>query len=207
MERLAGVHIDGFLARNPSQEESNELARKIVRAWYRMMYAGRMLYIDMHPGNFLAMDDGRLGVVDFGNITHISDDLWEVFRKMDRPLTTGDRRQRIECINDWMGVTDEAAEADRVRLGEEYADWAWRARSRGGVFDFDNEFDFRRGVELFAEMVRKRYNRGRPISPNITRQQFGLLSILYRLKAKIDISAIAEEEVKATGWDRSDYAL
>ena len=27
-----------------------------------------------------------------------------------------------------------------------------------------------------------------------------------RLKANIDIRAIAEEEVKASGWDRRDYA-
>jgi hypothetical protein len=35
---------------------------------------------------------------------------------------------------------------------------------------------------------------------------FGVRSMLYRLKAKIDIRPIAAEEVKATGWDRSDYA-
>jgi hypothetical protein len=30
--------------------------------------------------------------------------------------------------------------------------------------------------------------------------------VLYLLKAEINVSEIAEEEVKATGWDRSDYA-
>ena len=30
--------------------------------------------------------------------------------------------------------------------------------------------------------------------------------MLYQLKAKINIRDIAEEEVKATGWDRSEYA-
>jgi hypothetical protein len=30
--------------------------------------------------------------------------------------------------------------------------------------------------------------------------------MLYRLRAKIDAGPIAEEEVRATGWDRSDYA-
>jgi hypothetical protein len=30
--------------------------------------------------------------------------------------------------------------------------------------------------------------------------------MLYRLKAKIDVRPIAEDEVKATGWDRSEYA-
>jgi hypothetical protein len=30
--------------------------------------------------------------------------------------------------------------------------------------------------------------------------------MLYRLKANIAVAAIAEEEVRASGWDRSDYA-
>ena len=40
----------------------------------------------------------------------------------------------------------------------------------------------------------------------MARQQFGVRSILYRLKAKIDVRSICEQEVKAAGWDRSDYA-
>jgi hypothetical protein len=30
--------------------------------------------------------------------------------------------------------------------------------------------------------------------------------VFYRLRANIDVAPIAEEEVRATGWDRSDYA-
>ena len=44
------------------------------------------------------------------------------------------------------------------------------------------------------------------VSATITRQQFGMWSIWYRLKAKFDARPIAEEEIRATGWDRSDYA-
>ena len=91
-------------------------------------------------------------------------------------------------------------------VSDEFADWCWRARYWGGEFDFGDEADFRRGVDLFVEMVRKRYNRSRPCTPSIARQQFGARSILYRLKAKIDVAPIAEEEVRAAGWDRSDYA-
>jgi hypothetical protein len=54
-------------------------------------------------------------------------------------------------------------------------------------------------------MARKRYSRGRSCTPVISRQQFGLRSILHRLKAKIDMRPICEQEIKATGWDRSDY--
>lgn len=206
MERLEGRHLDAFLATNPSQSVRNEFARRMLRAWYRLMYSGRLLYLDMHPGNYLFMDDGRLGVLDFGCMIEIDDDLWDLFRKMDRPLTTGDRNERIESIKEWSWISDAPEEQDRVRLGEEYADWSWHSRYCGGEFDFGDEADFRRGIDLFIEMVRRRYSRARPCTPMIARQQFGWRSMLYQLKANVDVAQIAEEEVQATGWDRSDYA-
>ncbi|MEX2091971.1 MAG: AarF/ABC1/UbiB kinase family protein [Pirellulales bacterium] len=206
MERLDGVHLEEFLATHPSQERRNEFARKILRAWYRMLFAGRTLYVDFHPGNFLFMDDDRLGVVDFGIMLELDDTMWELFRKMDRALTTGQRDDRIAAMKEWSWISDDPADHDRLRLTDEYADWSWRGRYCGGAFDFGDEADFRRGIDLFVEMVRKRYSRARPCTPLIARQHFGWRSILYRLGAKVDIAAMAEEEVRATGWDRSDYA-
>jgi aarF domain-containing kinase len=206
MERLEGMHLDGFLATNPSQGVRNEYGRKLVRAWYRLMYAGRLLNADMHPGNFLFMENDRLGLVDFGFMIELDDVLWELFRKMDRPLTTGRRDERIAMLKEWSWIGDEPDNRDRLRLTDEFADWQWRARYEGGEFDFGDEADYRRGVELFVEMVRKRYSRTRACTPAVARQHFGWRAMLYRLGAKIDVAAIAEEEVRATGWDRSDYA-
>jgi hypothetical protein len=55
-------------------------------------------------------------------------------------------------------------------------------------------------------MVRKRYSRARACTPMMARQQLALRAMLYQLRAKIEIAPIAEREVVATGWDRSDYA-
>ena len=206
MERLEGMHLDEFLATNPSQELRNDFARKFVRAWYRLMFAGRLLYADMHPGNFVFMEDGRLGLIDFGFMLEFDDTIWGLMRKMDRPLTTGRRDERLAAIKEWSWISDDPSDQERLHLSEEYADWSWRSRYCGGEFDFGDEADFRRGVDLFVEMVRKRYNRARPCTPTIARQHFGWRSILYRLRAKIDVVPIAEEEVRAAGWDRSDYA-
>jgi hypothetical protein len=170
------------------------------------MYTGRMYYADFHPGNFIFLDDGRLGVIDFGYVTQLTDDIWELFRKMDRALTSGRQDDRVDAIKEWMWATDEPSSNERVRLADSFADWCWRPRYCGGEFDFADEAVFRRGVDLFLEMVRKRYSRARPITPTISRQQFGIWSLMYRLKAKIDVRPIVEEEIKAAGWDRSDYA-
>jgi predicted unusual protein kinase regulating ubiquinone biosynthesis (AarF/ABC1/UbiB family) len=206
MERLCGVHLDAFLAQGPSQEVRDEFARKLIRAWYRLMYGGRLVYADFHPGNFLFMDDGRLGVIDFGFVLTMDDEFWSWMRKTDRPLTTGNREDRRAAVKEWSQITDDAADADFLRLCDEYSDWNWRPRYCGGPFDFGDEADFRRGIELVSEMVRKHYTRGRSSTPVICRQIFGWRSMMYRLRARIDMRPIAEEEVKATGWDRSDYA-
>lgn len=206
MERLGGVHLPQLMATNPPPELLNEFARKILRAWYRMLFAGRLGYNDIHPGNFLFMDDGKLGVIDFGFMLPLTDDIWELMHHMDRALTTGRREDRIAAMKEWCWITDDPADADRLRLIDEWADWCWRARYWGGEFDFSDEADFRRGIDLFRQMVAKRYSRAQPSTPIMARQQFGWRSIFYQLKAKFDVRPICEEEIRAAGWDRSEYA-
>jgi len=203
MDLLDGVPLDKFVATNPTQQERNDAAIKLVRGWYRMMYAGRLLYSDFHPGNFLFMEDGRVGMIDFGYVVKLDDELWELFRILDRPLTTGRREDRIAAMRSWAGLTDDTSA--QMKLYDEFAEWSWCARYDGDHFDFGDEADFRRGVELFTEMLRRRYSQGHPVTPTIARGTFGWRSLLYRLKAKLSISPMAETEVLATGWDRSDY--
>jgi predicted unusual protein kinase regulating ubiquinone biosynthesis (AarF/ABC1/UbiB family) len=204
MERLEGVTISEFLAQGPSQNERNEVARRVIRAWYRMLYAARLTYADLHPGNFLVLNDGRVGVIDFGFVWQIDAEEWELVRKLDRPMTTGRQDDRIAQIKEWNYIRDD--EVDRLRVCDEYAQWCWLCRYHGGEYDFGDEAEMRRGIGLFTEMIRKRYTRARSNAPAIARLNFGVRAILYQLKARIDIRSIAEEEVKATGWDRSDYA-
>ena len=109
---------------------------------------------------------------------------------VDRPLTTGNRDDRIAALQAWQPVGDGPAEQERLRLIDQFWDWNFRARAQGGEFDFGDETDFRRGIDLFVETARKRYCRTRPCTLVIARETFGLRSILYRLRAKIDIAAI-----------------
>jgi aarF domain-containing kinase len=207
MDYLPGQTVDQFVARNPSQEERNHFARLILRAWYRMLYAGRLFYADIHPGNFLLLDDGRLGLIDFGFMLELDEGMWEQFRKIDRPQTTGRRDERMTAMKEFNLLNDDPAEQDRLRLSEQLCDWFWRCRYYGGEFDFSDEADFRRGVNLMVEIGRKRYSRGRPYQAVIAKQTFGIRSLLYRLKAKLDVKTLAEADIALTGWDRSEYAL
>jgi len=136
MERLEGVHLDEFLRSNPSQEQRNEAARKILRAWYRLFYAGRLFYADFHPGNFLFLKDGRLGVIDFGFMLTLDGELWPLFGKMDRLFRSGRREDLLAAVKEWSWITDAPADEERLRLSAEYGDWCWRPYLSGGEFDF-----------------------------------------------------------------------
>ncbi|HLJ97215.1 MAG TPA: AarF/ABC1/UbiB kinase family protein [Gemmataceae bacterium] len=199
MERVEGVHLDQYLASNPPQEQRDEFARKILRALYRMAYAGRLLYADLHPGNFLFLNDGRLGVIDFGFMLPIDDELWTLFQRIERALRTGRRDDRIAAVKEWAWITEDPADTERLRLCEEYTAWAWRSRYEEGPFDFGDEGDFRRGIELLTELAMRHYSPGRPCTGVILRMDFGVRSLLYRLQARIDTRAIAKEEAKSHG--------
>jgi hypothetical protein len=171
-----------------------------------MLYGQRLFYADIHPGNFLLLDDGRLGLIDFGFMLEIDDDLWEHFRDIDRPQTTGRADDRVAAMKRFHDIGDEPDYRELLRLTCDLCDWFWKCRYYGGEFDFGDEADFRRGVDLMVEIGRKRYTRGCPCQPVIARQTFGIRSILYRLKAKLDVKPIAEADIAMTGWDRSEYA-
>ena len=66
MDYVEGLHLEAFLARNPSQELRDRHGHQIALAGMRLSYGSELLYADLHPGNFLFQPEGRLGWIDFG---------------------------------------------------------------------------------------------------------------------------------------------
>lgn len=203
MDHIDGVHLDNFLRSNPSQEQRNEAGRKITRAYYRLFAAGRLLYADFHPGNILFLPDGRIGLIDFGFVVPLEGGLWATMQRMDRCFATGGRTFLEAAAKEWQYITDDPAEAERLELSVNFIEWSCRSRLFDGDFDFGDEVDFRQGIDLAAEYMRRRYSRSHPTSMAVTRHHFGFRAVLYRLKAKFNLQGIAKEEMRATGWEHN----
>ncbi|MFN2496600.1 MAG: ABC1 kinase family protein [Pseudonocardiaceae bacterium] len=54
------------IIRNGSRAERDDIGRKLAEFHTSSPTRARLLHADPHPGNFLRLPDGRLGVVDFG---------------------------------------------------------------------------------------------------------------------------------------------
>ena len=206
MEYVRGPHLAAYLDSGPTQLERNRFGARVFTAWYRLLYAGRMLYADFHPGNLVFLEDGRLGVLDFGFVRQFSNDEWEWFRKSDRAVTTGDPADIRETVREGCQITELETDQDRLQCAQEFARAIYEPRCCGVEFDFGDGDYFRRCCELLVELAGKRYTQGRPFTPISTRQDMGYRSILYRLRAKVNVRELAEREVQSAGWDRSAYA-
>ncbi len=72
MQRLEGIHLEQWLATGPDQQQRDHYGQLLYDwLWYSVRVLGR-LHADPHPGNFLFMPDGQLGVLDFGCTKTIS---------------------------------------------------------------------------------------------------------------------------------------
>ena len=55
--------------------DRKELARRSVSLWLKMVFEGEVFHADPHPGNLFVEPDGRLGLVDFGMVCTVDDEV------------------------------------------------------------------------------------------------------------------------------------
>ena len=73
LERLVGVPLNVLELASRPLEERRQLAYRMTDAWMTMIFRHGFFHGDPHPANILALDDGRLGLVDFGLAGRLTD--------------------------------------------------------------------------------------------------------------------------------------
>jgi ubiquinone biosynthesis protein len=66
LERLEGTHVRDLDLESWSGDDRRDLAHRLTDAWMTMIFRHAFFHGDPHPSNILHLDDGRLGLVDFG---------------------------------------------------------------------------------------------------------------------------------------------
>jgi hypothetical protein len=188
MDYIPGLHLPEFLATHPSQLLRNRFGAKLLFVWYRM-HAAKMNYADPQSGNYLFMEDGRLGLIDFGCVQHFTQEEFELLRLGYRTDEGGPAVR--ELLRRACGATDaDLANEDYMGLIDESIRWMVEPVLHQGPFDYGDEQYLKRGVEWFTRLVAKRYTRSHPMYIYFHRSSFGLKALLYRLGAQVDIQDV-----------------
>lgn len=75
MERIRGIGILDVQSLDKAGFDRKELAKRSVSLWLKMIFEGEAFHADPHPGNLFVEPDGRLGLVDFGMVCQVDDEV------------------------------------------------------------------------------------------------------------------------------------
>jgi len=190
---LHGLHLADYLATNPTQASRNAFGTKMYVAWMRMYYAYTP-YADPHPGNYLFLPDGRLGLIDFGCVQHYNPEERELMRLADR-MSHDDPSLTLEVVRRVCGVSGgDPALPDYLRMMEEFRDWMLEPDDYPGPFDFGDGGHFQRGLDCFSRTMRRRTTRTNPMYIYWNRSVYGLKALLFRLRAQVNVREIIRQE-------------
>jgi ubiquinone biosynthesis protein len=74
LEYLEGTQFADLDLTTRSPEQRRELAYRMTDAWMTMIFRHGFFHGDPHPANILLLDDGRIGLVDFGLAGRLTDE-------------------------------------------------------------------------------------------------------------------------------------
>jgi predicted unusual protein kinase regulating ubiquinone biosynthesis (AarF/ABC1/UbiB family) len=148
-EWLDGVPLGDLIAHpaaGPAEQSLRDrYARTIVETMFATPERLGMLHADPHPGNFLVLTDGRLGMVDFGAVAMLPEGIPPVLARILRHVADGeaDRMMDLMRAERFIGRDVPAQDvlrwigglADPLREERFHFTRAWMARQGARVAD------------------------------------------------------------------------
>jgi aarF domain-containing kinase len=193
-EFIPGANFAEFLASDPSPSVRDAIGAKIMRASYRMCFAYRSQG-DPHSGNYVLMNGGRLGLLDFGCVQRFNVEERRQFLRADRFLEDPSTLPDLLRGGGFATEADLANEDYMYWIGKLW-DWCVSPMRHEGAFDFGDTNHLKRGIELTRDVTLKRYSSSAPMYVYLSRSMFGLAALLLRLRARVDCRRIHLEELE-----------
>jgi predicted unusual protein kinase regulating ubiquinone biosynthesis (AarF/ABC1/UbiB family) len=101
-EWLDGVPLGDLIAHpaaGPAEQSLRDrYARTIVETMFATPERLGMLHADPHPGNFLVLTDGRLGMVDFGAVAMLPEGIPPVLARILRHVADGEADRMMDLM-------------------------------------------------------------------------------------------------------------
>ncbi len=142
MERIDGLHLDQWLATKPDQATRDRYGQLLLDWFFHSVFELGRVHADPHPGNFLFLPDGRLGVLDFGCTKTISPAFLEILVRAWTAILRGGTVESIRLAYVDLGVispdlSQAVFERDLMPAMAPIVNWQLEP-FRAGRFDFSN---------------------------------------------------------------------
>ncbi|ASQ97433.1 AarF/UbiB family protein [Streptomyces sp. 11-1-2] len=155
MERLTGTPIGSAAAvLKGTAEERLALARKVMVNMFHQVMIDGTFHADPHPGNILLLDDGAIGVIDFGSVGRVDAQVRSGLRSLLFALNSQDSAALCDAL---LEVVTRPEEIDEQRLQRELGRFLSRYFAPGST----------PSVQIFTDLFRLVQRHGLTIPPEV----------------------------------------
>ena len=115
MERLNGVSMLDEETISKVTKDPDVGQQAIISAlniWTESVMKMPFFHADVHAGNLLLLDDGRVGFIDFGIVGRVSDTTFKAVNELSTALALGDYQGMAQALCN-MGATDDEIDTDK----------------------------------------------------------------------------------------------
>lgn len=189
MSFIQGRHLKEFLQEDPSQDARNHFGQLLWDFFHDQVEQRNFIHADTHPGNFLFMEDGKLGVIDFGCVKKFPESFTRKYMQL-LPTHLNKDEDEIRNLYTELGIIksnpdDPKKEEEFFRFCKNYGN-TFAKPYRADEFDFGDP-DFKKKINSFAKQPPiMNEPRGDKNFIYSTKVHLGLYSLLMKLEAKVD---------------------
>lgn len=116
MERLNGVSMLDSEAISKISGDPEGTIVTALNVWTTSVMTMPWFHADVHAGNLLVLDDGRVGFIDFGIVGRVGEKTFKAVNDLSVALAVGDYEAMAEALCN-MGAADE--DVDTQKFGED----------------------------------------------------------------------------------------
>lgn len=96
LEQLRGLRINDLPALKAEGLDHQEIAANSVRLMLEEMFVHGFFHADPHPGNLYVLEDGRIGMMDFGMLGRLDQKLQESLTRLFVALSKGNSERVVD---------------------------------------------------------------------------------------------------------------
>jgi len=191
MSWLEGMHLKEFMLTNPSQDLRNQIGQALWDFYNYQQHELRAVHADPHPGNFMILPGGKLGVIDFGCIKEMPEDFYYPFFSLTSTNLLDNKEETINAFRklEMILPKDSPQQIDFYYRMYHQMISLFAKPYMSSSFDF-GKTDFFEELYGFGEQIAKmpefKQARGVKHFIYVNRTNFGLYNILHELKAEVN---------------------
>lgn len=197
MRWVEGQKLMDFLASEPSQEERNQLAINMFKAWYVPFYFYGVIHGDPHMGNYSVRKDLSVNLMDFGCIRIFPPHFVGGVIDLHEALKTNDDALAVHAYSQW-GFKN--LTKDMIEVLNVWARFVYAPLLEDSIRPIQETHSGNMGRELAGKVYEELKKMGGVRPPRefvlLDRAAIGLGSVFMHLKAEVNWYQLYHEMIE-----------